>query len=75
VSLRYQIESQPWYGLYLAAVSAPEQQLVEHINAAEVAINRRLRDLQDDGDHSEERQSLKGALDALEFLRRSAQRS
>jgi hypothetical protein len=50
------------------AVAAPEQELVERINVAEAAIDERLRELRDNSNHSEERQSIVRALDALRFL-------
>ena len=65
-------KSQPWYGLYASAVLELEPKHVsEHVDAAEAAIHGRLRDLQSDSDHHEERQLMEDAQRTLEFLRRS----
>jgi hypothetical protein len=63
-------KSQPWYRLYASAVLELE---LEHVNerAAEAAIHGRLRDLQYDSDHHEERQLMEDAQRTLSFLRRS----
>ena len=51
-------KSQPWYGLYASAVLELEPKHVsERVDAAEAAIHGRLRDLQYDSDHHEERNS------------------
>jgi hypothetical protein len=64
-------KSQPWYQLYAAAVVELDKKvLVERVNATEAAINGRLRDLQYDSDHHEERQSIADAQRVLAFLRR-----
>jgi hypothetical protein len=65
-------KSQPWYRLYASAVLELEpKQVTERVNAAEGAIHGRLRDLQYDSDHHEERQLMKDAQRTLSFLRRS----
>jgi hypothetical protein len=65
-------KSQPWYGLYASAVLELEpKHLFERVNAAEAAIHGRLRDLQNDSDHHEERQLMEDAQRTLGFLRRS----
>ena len=64
-------ESQPWYQLYASAiVELDSKQLIDRVAATEVAINGRLRDLQYDSDHHEERQMMEDAQRTLEFLRR-----
>jgi hypothetical protein len=65
-------KSQPWYGLYASAVLELEPKHVsERVDAAEAAIHGRLRDLQYDSDHHEERQLMEDARRTLSFLRRS----
>ena len=65
-------KSQPWYGLYASAVLELERnQVTERVDAAEAAIHGRLRDLQYDSDHHEERQLMKDAQRTLSFLRHS----
>ena len=64
-------KSQPWYGLYASAVLELEpKQAIERVDAAEAAIHGRLRDLQYDSDHHEERQLIVDAQRTLSFLRR-----
>ena len=64
-------KSQPWYGLYASAVLELEpKQVIERVDAAEAAIHGRLRDLQYDSDHHEERQLIVDAQRSLSFLRR-----
>lgn len=64
--------SQPWYQLYAAAVvELNPERLIERMDAAEAAIHGRLRDLQYDSDHHEERRSIVDAQRVLAFLRRS----
>ena len=64
-------ESQPWYQRYASAVvELDPERLTERVNATEAAIHSRLRDLQDDSDHHEERQLMEDALRTLDFLRR-----
>lgn len=66
-----EIESQPWYQLYaLAVVELNPERLIERVNATEAAIHGRLRDLQYDSDHHEERQLMEDAQRTLAFLRR-----
>jgi hypothetical protein len=66
-------KSQPWYQLYSAAiVELDRKHLIERVDATEAAIHGRLRDLQYDTDHHEERQMMGDAQRALEFLRRQA---
>jgi hypothetical protein len=66
-------KSQRWYKVYAAAVVEPDRkQLIERVDAAQAAIHGRLRDLQHDSDHHEERQLMGDAQRALEFLRRQA---
>jgi hypothetical protein len=66
-------KSQPWYQLYAAAiVEVDRKQLIKRADATETAIHGRLRDLQYDSDHHEERQMMGDAQRALEFLRRQA---
>jgi len=64
-------ESQAWYQLYASAVAelAPER-LTERVNATEAAIHSRLRYLQYDSDHHEERQLMADAQHTLALLRR-----
>ena len=65
-------KSQPWYGLYASAVLELEpKQVTERVDAAEAAIHGRLRDLQYDSDHHEERELMKDAQRTLSFLRQS----
>ena len=65
-------KSQPWYQLYAAAlVELDPKQLTERADATEAAIHGRLRDLQYDSDHHEERQLIEDAQRTLAFLRRS----
>ena len=64
-------KSQPWFELYSAAVLEVESdRLIERVDAAESAIHGRLRDLQYDSDHHEERQLIGDAQRTLSFLRR-----
>jgi hypothetical protein len=64
-------DSQPWYQLYAAALTELDpKQLIERLNATETAIHGRLRDLQYDKDHHEERQLMADAQNAVVFLRR-----
>jgi hypothetical protein len=57
--------------LYSAAVLEVEpDRLIERVDAAESAIHGRLRDLQYDSDHHEERQLIGDAQRTLSFLRR-----
>jgi hypothetical protein len=64
-------KDQPWYQLYASAiVELDSKQLIDRVAATEVAINGRLRDLQYDSDHHEERQMMEDAQRTLEFLRR-----
>jgi hypothetical protein len=49
-------KSQPWFDLYNAALlELNPQRLTERVDAAEAAIHGRLRDLQHDSNHHEER--------------------
>jgi hypothetical protein len=65
-------KSQPWYGLYASAVLELETKRVnESVDAAEAAIHGRLRELQNDSDHHEERQLMADAQRILAFLRSS----
>jgi len=64
-------QGQPWYQLYASAiVELDPKQLIARVAATEEAINRRLRDLQYDSDHHEERLMMEDAHLSLEFLRR-----
>jgi hypothetical protein len=64
-------KSQPWYRLYTAAVvELDPKQLIERVDATEAAIHGRLRDLQYDSDHHEERRLMEDAQRTLAFLRR-----
>jgi hypothetical protein len=64
-------KSQRWFELYSAAVLELEpDRLIERVDAAESAIHGRLRDLQYDSDHHEERQLIGDAQHTLSFLRR-----
>jgi hypothetical protein len=64
-------KSQPWYQLYASAVLELEpEHVVERVDAAAAAIHGRLRDLQHDSDHHEERQLMEDAQRTLSFLRR-----
>jgi len=54
--------NQPWYQLYASAVvELDAKQLIERVDATEAAIHGRLRDLQSDSDHHEERQRMEDA--------------
>ena len=65
-------KSQPWYQLYAAAVvELDPKQLTECVDATEAAIQGRLRDLQCDSDHHEERHLMEDAQRILAFLRRN----
>jgi hypothetical protein len=46
------------------------KQLIERVDATEAAIHGRLRDLQYDSDHHEERRLMEDAQRTLAFLRR-----
>ena len=64
-------ESQPWYQLYASAVvELDPKQLIERVDETEAAIHGRLRDLQYDSDHHEERQRMADAQQVLALLRR-----
>ena len=64
-------ESQPWYQLYTSAVAELDpMRLIERVEATEAAIRGRLRDLQYDSDHHDERQRMADARRTLAFLRR-----
>jgi hypothetical protein len=64
-------ETQPWYQLYASAVvELDPKQLIGRVNATEAAIHGRLRELQYDSDHHEERQFMEDAQRTLAFLRR-----
>ncbi len=64
--------SQPWYRLYASAVvELDHKRLIERVEATEAAIHGRLRDLQYDSDHHEERQLIADAQDTLALLRRA----
>jgi hypothetical protein len=64
-------KSQSWYQLSAAAViEFNPKQLIDRVDAAEAAIHGRLRDLQYDSDHHEERQLMKDIQRTLAFLRR-----
>ena len=64
--------SQLWYQLYASAiVELDRKQLLERVDATEAAIQGRLRDLQYDSDHHEERQMMGDAQCNLAFLRRN----
>lgn len=64
-------KSQPWYQLFGAAVvELDPKRLIERVDATEAAIQGRLRDLQYDSDHHEERQLLEDAQRTLALLRR-----
>ena len=64
-------KSQPWYQLYASAVvELDPKQLIERVDATEAAIRGRLRNLQYDSDHHEERQLMEDAQHTLAFLRR-----
>ena len=59
-------ESQPWYRLYASAVvKLDHKRLIERVEATEAAIHGRLRDLQYDSDHHEERQLIADAQHTL----------
>jgi hypothetical protein len=67
----HEAKSQPWYQLCAAAVvELDPKKLIERVDAAEAAIHGRLRDLQYDSDHHEERQLMEDAQRTLAFLRR-----
>ena len=64
--------SQPWYRLYASAVvELDHKRLIERVEATEAAIHGRLRDLQYDSDHHEERQLIADGQDTLALLRRA----
>ena len=63
--------SQSWYQLCAAAVvELDPKRLIERVDAADAAIHGRLRDLQYDSDHHDERQLMENAQRTLAFLRR-----
>jgi hypothetical protein len=63
-------KSQPWFDLYNdALLELNPRRLTERVDAAEVAIHGRLRDLQHDSNHHEERQLIVAAERNLSFLR------
>ena len=67
----HEAKSQPWYQLCAAAVvELDPKKLIERVDAAEAAIHGRLRDLEYDSDHHEERQLMEDAQRTLAFLRR-----
>jgi hypothetical protein len=64
-------QSQHWFQLYASAVvELDHERFIERLNASEAAIHSRLRDLQYDSDHREERQLMEDALRTLHLLRR-----
>jgi hypothetical protein len=64
-------KSQPWYRLYASAViELDPKQFIERVDASEAAIHGRLRDLQYDSDHHEERMLMADAQHTLALLRR-----
>jgi hypothetical protein len=64
-------QSQHWYQLYASAVvELDHERLIERSNTTEAAIHSRLRDLQYESDHREERQLMEDALRTLGLLRR-----
>ena len=66
-------KSQPWYRLYTSAVLDLDlKQFIERVDASEAAIHGRLRDLQYDSDHHEERQLMADAQHTLALLRRQS---
>jgi hypothetical protein len=61
---------EPWFEVYASAVLELEsERSIELVDAAEAAIQARLRELQYDSDHHEERQLIKDAQRTLTFLR------
>ena len=68
----HEAKSQLWYQLCAAAVIELDAKLlIERVDAAEAAIQGRLRDLQYDSDHHKERHLMEDAQRTLRFLRRS----
>jgi hypothetical protein len=64
-------ESELWFELYASAVLEWEpERTIERVDTADAAIQARLRCLQYDSDHHEERQLMKDAQRTLSFLRR-----
>ena len=62
-------KSQGWYQLYASAVvKLDHKKLIQRVDAAEAAIHGRLRDLQYDSDHHEERQLIEDAQRTLGFF-------
>jgi hypothetical protein len=62
---------EPWFEVYASAVLHLEsERTMERVDAADAAIQARLRYLQYDSDHHEERQLMKDAQRTLSFLRR-----
>jgi hypothetical protein len=62
-------KSQPWYQLFASAVvELDHKKLIQRVDAAEAAIHGRLRDLQYDSDHHEERQLIEDAQRTLGFF-------
>ena len=53
-----------------AVVELDPKQLIERVDATEAAIHGRLRDLQYDSNHHEERHLMEDVQRTLEFLRR-----
>ena len=59
---------EPWFELYASAVLEWEPECtIERVDGADAAIPARLRYLQYDGDHHEERQLMKDAERTLSF--------
>ena len=56
---------------YLGIELLDRKRLIERVEATEAAIHGRLRDLQYDSDHHEERQLIADAQDTLALLRRA----
>jgi hypothetical protein len=64
-------ECELWFELYASAVLELEpERAIERVDTADAAIQARLRYLQYDSDHHEERQLMKDAERTLSFLRR-----
>jgi hypothetical protein len=61
--------SQTWYRFYASVAAEVDKRVIERVEATEAAIQCRLRDLQYDSDHHEERQLIADAQAFLAFLR------
>ena len=68
------MNNENWEGAYrLAVVEVDGRKMPERISAAREAIAGRLREMEGDSDHREERDRLEHALNALKVLTTESQ--